>query len=251
MRAHLFERRAGADPMFRWRGGEVSRIEGLSDGVFALTLTLLIVSTSIPGTFWELWQTVRDLPVFLVCFLLLMWAWGYHYSFFRRYGLEDLPTMVLNGAFLFLVLFYAYPTKFVAAFLWHQILGDPMAPMFAVPGGIEWLTAAQQRGAMMLFYGIGVIGVFGSLALLCAWAYRRRTDLELDELELMLTRSSIITHLITVAIALVSVALVWTGANPAWSGLIYFLMGPVHAAWGFWSGTRARRLHQAMTAGAP
>jgi hypothetical protein len=33
IREHLFHKRAPADPMFRWRGGDVSRLEGLSDGV--------------------------------------------------------------------------------------------------------------------------------------------------------------------------------------------------------------------------
>jgi len=104
IREHLFHKRAAADPLFRWRGGEVSRLEAFSDAVFALTLTLLVVSLSVPQTFYELWQTFRDLPVFVVSFALLMMAWQYHYSFFRRYGLEDMVTIVLNAVFLFLIL---------------------------------------------------------------------------------------------------------------------------------------------------
>ena len=74
IREHLFHKRAPADPMFRWRGGEISRLEGLSDGVFAVTLTLLIVSVNVPTTFYELWRTIRDIPVFLASFVLLMMA---------------------------------------------------------------------------------------------------------------------------------------------------------------------------------
>jgi len=33
----------GADLAFRWRGGEISRLEGLSDAVFAFAVTLLVV----------------------------------------------------------------------------------------------------------------------------------------------------------------------------------------------------------------
>jgi len=84
IREHLFHKRAPADPMFRWRGGDLSRPEGLSDGVFAVTLTLLVVSLKVPTTFHELWLTIRDLPVFLVCFAMLMMVWRYHYLFFRR-----------------------------------------------------------------------------------------------------------------------------------------------------------------------
>jgi hypothetical protein len=251
LREHLFERRVATDPMFRWRGGDVSRLEGLSDGVFALTLTLLVIATDVPSTFHELWQTVRELPVFFACFVLLMWAWRYHHLFFRRYGLEDLPTTVLNGAFLFVVLFYAYPTKFVATFLWRMVLGESSRGMFAVPDGLVWLTEYEQRSQMMLFYGLGFVGVFGSLGLLFLWAYRRRRDLELDEIECFLTRSSIVTHSITVAISLASIAIVLAGGPPWWAGLIYFLLGPAHGAWGFWSGARATRIQARPTDRSP
>lgn len=228
--------------MFRWRGGDVSRLEGLSDGVFALTLTLLVVSVNVPSTFYELYQSFRELPVFLVCFLLLMWAWRYHYLFFRRYGLEDLPTTALNGAFLFLVLFYAYPTKFVATFLWHLSLGDDVRGLFAVPAGVEFLSVYEQRSAMMIFYGVGFIGVFGALALLHLWAYRRRAELELDVLECFLTKSSIVTQLITVGIAAISLSFVLVFRRPDYGGIIYFLMGPAHGWWGYVSGRRASRI---------
>lgn len=56
-------KRAAANPLFRWRGGEVSRLEAFSDAVFALTLTLLVASTTAPKTFHQLWLTFRDLPV--------------------------------------------------------------------------------------------------------------------------------------------------------------------------------------------
>ncbi len=78
IREHLFHKRAPADPMFRWRGGEISRLEGLSDGVFAVTLTLLVVSLDVPETFYALWLTIGDTPAFLACFVMLMMAWRYH-----------------------------------------------------------------------------------------------------------------------------------------------------------------------------
>lgn len=84
IREHLFHKRAPADPLFRWRGGEVSRLEAFSDAVFAVTLTLLIVSGTPPKNFDDLWLTFRDLPVFLVSFAMLMMAWYYYYQFFRR-----------------------------------------------------------------------------------------------------------------------------------------------------------------------
>lgn len=242
LREHLFHKRASADALFRWRGGDVSRLEGLSDGVFALTLTLLVVSVEVPKTFHALWQTIRDLPVFLFCFTMLMMAWRYHYLFFRRYGLEDLLTQTLNGAFLFVVVFYAYPLKFLATFLWRVILRDDAAAMFQAPDGVAWLSNLAQRAGMMYFYSFGVVGVFALLALLVARAYARREELELDQIERFLTLASIGSHLTSVVIALASIAVLWGTGNPGLAGITFFLMGPVHGAVGWWTHIRAARL---------
>ncbi len=247
IREHLFSKRIPTDPMFRWRGGEMSRLEGLSDGVFAVTLTLLVVSLEVPDTFQELWLTIRDLPVFLVSFVMLLMAWRYHYLFFRRYGLEDFLTSVLNGAFLFLIMFYAYPLKFVATFLWKMILGDDLGPMFAFPEGTAAAFPADAaRAGMMYFYGIGAIGVFGLLALMLLRAYRLRDQLELDELERYLTRGSIRAHLISVGVAVLSITVLAVTGSPPLAGVTYFLMGPLHAAHGFWHGSRAERMFKEL-----
>ena len=169
IREHLFDRRVPADPLFRWRGGNVSRLEGFSDGVFAVILTLLVASTSVPSTFQELWLTIRDLPVFLVTFLFMMMCWHDHYIYFRRYGFEDGITKVLNAAFLFLVVFFAFPLKFMATFLWRLACDGPRETrrMFEPLGDslpanqpplAAWLDSEpNQRIAMMAFYGVGAV----------------------------------------------------------------------------------------------
>ncbi len=244
IREHLFGRKVPTDPMFRWRGGEVSRLEGLSDGVFALTITLLVVRTEVPSTFHDLWRTAAELPVFLACFAMLMLAWRYHYLFFRRYGLEDLPIQVLNAAYLFLVLFLAFPLKFLATFLFGLATGGDVRAMFAVPPGVEFVPELAQRGSMMTYYGAAVIGVFGTQALMLAWAWQRRSDLELDRLERFLTRSSLGAHAITCGIAALSIGVVWIGNNPGIAGLVYFLMPIAHTVYGIWSGARAARIRR-------
>ncbi|MBL8755484.1 MAG: DUF1211 domain-containing protein [Planctomycetes bacterium] len=248
LRAHLFEKRIVTDPLFRWRGGEVSRIEGLSDGVFALAVTMLVMRQDVPRTFHELWATLRDLPVFVASFALVMLAWRYHYLFFRRYGLQDVATIVLNSAYLLLVLFCVYPLKFLATFLWHLVLGRPVGPMFEVPAGSAPWSDLAQRSDMMVFYGLAIGGVFGLQGLMLLWALHERERLELDRVERFLTKASLVAQTITVAIALLSIGVALSG-RPDIAGIVYFLMAPLHAAWGAWSAGHARKLAGAVAAG--
>ena len=249
IREHLFHKRAAADPLFRWRGGEVSRLEAFSDAVFALTLTLLVVSVSAPTSFYELYVTVRDLPIFLVSFAMLMMAWFYHYQFFRRYGLEDAMTTTLNAAFMFLVVFFAYPLKFLATFLWGLVRGDRegVDQLFQDPRIQELgFSEFDERVWMMHIYAIGIIGVFGVLALMVGVALKKRKELELDELELFLTKRALLHHCMTVSVALLSVVVLMTTKQPGLAGITYFIMGPLHGVVGWRGGVRAEQIHQAL-----
>jgi hypothetical protein len=59
IREKLIDKNIGDHKKFRWRSHEISRIEGLSDGVFAFAVTLLVVSLEVPKTFNELMETMR------------------------------------------------------------------------------------------------------------------------------------------------------------------------------------------------
>ena len=90
---------------FRWRSSEITRIEGLSDAVFAIAVALLIVSVEVPKTFYELMAAIRGFFAFAICFALLLQVWHEQYQFFRRYNLQDSISVFLNCTLLFLVLF--------------------------------------------------------------------------------------------------------------------------------------------------
>ena len=242
IREHLFDKKLGADRYFRWRGGDVSRIEAISDGVFAITIALLIVSTATSNTFYDIWLTVRDLPAFLVSFAMIVYAWYMHYLFFRRYGLEDVWTIVLNSVFLFLIMILAFPLKFLATFLWYLIIGVDVPSMFVVPDNApEFLTGFAQRKYMMLFYGCALMGVFGNIALLHWRAYVLRKKLELDNVEVMITQASLVHNLVNVVIAALSVTILLLTGNPGISGVVYFLMPIAHFPLGFISGRLIRQ----------
>lgn len=214
---------------FRWRGGEVSRLEGLADAVIALAMTLLIVSLQVPEDFGELMQSFRQLPAFAACFALLVMCWYYHYQFHRRFGLENFVTVVLNAALLFLILFYVYPLKF----LFTELFG-------------MWLFGERGAGfadgrLLMLFYSSGVVGIFALFGLMNLYAYRHRRQLGLDAVERYMTLSAVREHGIHVLIGVLSIGLALV-VHPAFSGLIYFLVGPAQGIHGWLSGRRVERI---------
>lgn len=105
------------EPQFRWRGREVSRVEGFTDAVFAFAVTLLVVALEVPHTFNGLLDVVRGFPAFVICFAALMTFWNAHYTYHRRYGLDDAFSRVFTMAILVLVLFFVYPLKFLFTML--------------------------------------------------------------------------------------------------------------------------------------
>src|SRR5215831_6277525 len=113
IREEMMKRSWGLEPDFRWRGVEVSRVEGFADGVFAFGITLLIVSLEIPKDYGELITSLYDFPAFAICFALLATVWFEQYKIFRRYGFQDFFSLVMNFALLFVVLFFLYPLKFI------------------------------------------------------------------------------------------------------------------------------------------
>src|SRR4029453_4229707 len=201
LRESLDARGIGDRHGFRLRGGEISRIEGFSDAVFAFAVTLLVVSLEVPRTFHDLFETMRGFLSFGVCFALLIVIWREHYVFFRRYGLQDNTTIWLNAALLFVTLFYVYPLKFV----FNLVFADVTPSAIAHPGGAtERVIENSQIPTLFLIYGAGIMALYLLLALLYGHAYRRRAVLELTPLEVFDTRASVVAHLLAVAIGALS-----------------------------------------------
>jgi uncharacterized membrane protein len=203
---------------FRWRSHEVARIEGFSDAVFGFALTLLIVSLEVPKTSTELFATMRGFGAFLATFFMLSAIWYAQYLFFRRYGLEDRVTVVLNLVLLFTVLFFVFPLKF----LFTVLLGDPMMRHAKVmtPHGLEPAILPEHRPLIYLIYGLGFVAIFVVFTLLYRHAYKMREKLELNEFETWETRHAMRRMLMAVALGSAYLAVAGLEAIPKKNPLV-------------------------------
>lgn len=227
------------------RRDEPTRIEGFSDAVFGFSLTLLAFSLEVPSSVDELRTlAVAQLVPTLAAFALMCWIWAEHNSFFRQFGLQDPATIILNCALLFLVVFYTYPLKFMAVFLWGMVASG--LGWTGIIGALESsgslsLTQGARTDvtALMLIYHLGFIALFGIFALLYRHALRQSAALALDEVEAFEARAGQRVHFISVAVGMVAMTLFTllyafktTRPMVGMSGMVYVLMGPAHGIHG-------------------
>lgn len=247
IRSRMMDGRTADARGFRLRGREVSRLEALSDAVFGFAITLLVVSLEVPRTATALFQAMSGFVVFAACFALLFLVWFNQYRFFRRYGLDDLATIVLNGMLLFVIVFFVYPLKFVFGIVVEMMMGR--RPWAETHDGVQVLTEGQWP-VMMMIFGAGYMAVFLLFALMHLNAYRLREVLELSPLERYDTVDNVRESLLNVGIGAVSVLLSGFGgpAGPLWGGLTYWLVGPVLYVNGVVYGRARTRLQARLAA---
>jgi len=225
---------------FNWRGSEILRIEGFTDAVFAFAVTLLVVSLEVPKTFNELLQMMQGFVAFGINVTLLIVIWHSHYIFFRRYGLQDTYTIVLNAVLIFVVLFYIYPLKFLFTILVNNIFRFEN-------GALNPSIETSQEPLLMIIYSLGYLAVFLTFMLFYLHAYRIRKELELSEIEIFITRMSIKGYSIHIVIASLSILLALLsklyGFSGSFAGYVYFLLGPAFTLHGMARGKKLRLLN--------
>ncbi|MEZ5957015.1 MAG: TMEM175 family protein [Hyphomonadaceae bacterium] len=207
---------------FRWRGEQPTRVEALSDMVFAFALTLLVVSNAPPASFAELTELLWGFPGFAAAFAMLLMIWNMHYIFFRRYALEDGWTTTLNAGLLFLILFFVYPLKYLAtmlsAFLRSVVEGAPRPP----------LSIYEAQSSLMVL-SAAYAAVFVMFLALYGHALSKADQLELSEVERRLTRFACWQNGVHVMVGVAAALGAWLIPLP-WSpfaGFVYFLIGPL------------------------
>lgn len=215
-----------------------NRIEAFSDGVFAISATLLVVSLEMPNSFKDLVGNLYGFVAFAFSFAMLILIWQAHYHLFRRYDLRDGTTIALNAVLLFVVLFYVYPLKFLATIF----VGYAFRLRPAETGGVQ-LGSFGELAQLFAIYSAGFVLVFLCIALLYRHAARRAEQLALNAEQVFDAHTWCRHYLLYVALGIVSVALALTGTGirfgaPGW---VYCLLGPFSYAYG----VRRQRTKQA------
>lgn len=221
-----------AEPGFRRRGGNVTRLETFVDAAFAFSLTLLVISyNELPGSVMEMREALRRVPTFVACFALIAMFWAGHNRWSRRFGLEDTRSTVLSLAFVLVVLVYVYPLRMVIS-AGLSVLSGGWVPNELGGFGGDWLLDLQ---TLFVTYSAG----FGLLSLLL-WLLNRHaranaSALRLDaferfqlDSELGLQAIGALTALVSTLTSLVVLAFDWREglavSLPMWA---YALMGVV------------------------
>jgi uncharacterized membrane protein len=105
---------------------ETDRVEAFSDGVFAIAITLLILSVGIEqaphgdlGTYLvDLWPAYA---AYAVSFLTIGIMWVNHHLLFDNFARVDRPMLLLNIVLLMLIAFVPFPTHIVAEFARSEV----------------------------------------------------------------------------------------------------------------------------------
>lgn len=183
-----------------------SRIEALSDGVFAFAATLMVVQV---GSSTESISFAKELPNFIsfaASFFIMMALWKIHYNFFRRTNLVDNWIIALNMILLFTVLFYIFPVK--------SLLDSLLK---------KELMSINEFSELFQLYSIGFSVMFGSLSLMYFRAYKKDKKIKNPFILLFYTRHFLIFVLVGLFSALL--AKLQIGLKYGLPGIVYMSLG--------------------------
>jgi uncharacterized membrane protein len=121
----------------------MGRILALSDGVFAIALTLLIIEIAVPTAgdaslgraLLQLWPRY---VAYLLSFLVIARFWVNHHQAFRLIGRYDQPLLWLNLILLMFVAFLPFPT----AVLGRHLGSSAAAALYAISVGLVATASA-------------------------------------------------------------------------------------------------------------
>ncbi|HEX4875843.1 MAG TPA: TMEM175 family protein [Chitinophagaceae bacterium] len=195
---------------FKERGYEMLRIEALSDAVFAFSVSLLVVALEVPQNFNELRTILKGAIPFFATVALLFLFWYQQYKFFRRYGLNDIQTILYNLVYLAVILFYVYPMKFLFSLLLGSWTGINLFPE-ATEKGISVINR-EDFPQLIILFSAGYAIIWLLLALMYSKALKEKQKLDLSLYEIYFTQKEkrgAMWNVVVGAVAILMALLSW------------------------------------------
>jgi TMEM175 potassium channel family protein len=133
-----------------------ARIEAVSDGVFAIAITLLVLTVSQPDDYSRLARQLGDrwpsLAAYMVSFAVIGIMWLNHHSIFAHFERVDRTLFYLNLLLLMTIAFLPYPTGVLGQALRRQegartaaVIYSATMALNAYGWGALWVYASVRR----------------------------------------------------------------------------------------------------------
>ena len=186
----------------------ISRLEALSDGVFAFAATLMVVSLGLEGSWLARDSRILELITFGGSFFVLIALWVVHYNYFRRAAYADYWIIAYNTVLLFVVLYYVFPLKSLI----NTWLGQ---------------EPISEEGLASLFrwYGLGFLLIFLCFSLMYRRAYKKTKSVSRSLNLLFYSRHFAIY--VGVSALSIGVATLGVGIRYGLPGFLYAVLGPL------------------------
>lgn len=211
------------DPGFRWRGEDVSRIENLSDIVFAIAFGMVVSAASLPRTYEELNAVLLGIIPIAAAFTVLTTIWFYHYKFFRRVGAITTTVIWLNAFILFTVLYLAYPMRFSFEGFFAFVMSNSGNQDLMIQMRLNW----ERSGRIMAFFAVGFGAVHLLLGGLYTHAIRLAPRLDFNLMEQALLREDRFFHFGFALNAAIVTLLAEFSPLHGIAGFLFFLSWPL------------------------
>ncbi|WP_224334683.1 TMEM175 family protein [Haloprofundus halobius] len=185
------------------------RIDALSDGLFAIVLTLLVLQFEVPVTprgrseaevLTTLWEMRTLFFSYLLSFFSVGFYWVVHHELFRRVVDYDRRLLYLNLVYLLFVSFLPFPTELLGTY----------------GGAVAWTLYA---------FNFTVIGLLTATL----WWYTASNDLLEPELGSRTTRLVVLRSLIAPTVFGLSVGV--AAVDVTFAYVTPFLIAPLQSLW--------------------
>lgn len=166
---------------FRLRGIEMTRLETFIDAAFAFATTMLVISNGdIPSNYQELILALKKVPALFLSFAVIMGLWLGHRKWSRRYNLENAATLVASLIFIFVLLVYVVPLRLVFSTFLNWVSAGYLPSEFR-------LANISELVGLFIMYGFGLFATGSLMAFLYYSARKAKSDMLLDQREVLLT----------------------------------------------------------------